>query len=183
MSCCQVVEVDGGFPCVKFAGSYQCLVPSVVDAVPATEIVVDGIAGVVRHQYCTRVYPRGRFCCGVCGEWKVLDTESRAWAIRSSQGACPLVVPKLVCEECCELDTFSEGCRFAVLAQEDMYLLMRNDAKRSNGRKLLNKWLKAAKLRKERREFALTSALVFSVQFESRSEGWVQAWHAFMTHQ
>lgn len=181
MSSCKVVETDNGFSCVKFAGGYQCFTPSVITAVEATEIEVEGIAGVTRHQHFTRIYPRGRFCCGECCEWKVLDMESRAWAVRSPSEGC-LIVPKLVCEECSDLDRF-EGCRFAVLAQDDFYMCMRNDAKRLKLKVLFNKWRMAAKLRKERRDLAMKSALVFREQFESRHEGWMQVWHAFITHQ
>jgi len=182
MSSYQVIDMPDMFPCIQFAGTYKCFVPSVIDAIQATEIVIDGIAGVTRHQHCTRVYPSGRFCCGECGLWKVLDTESRAWAIRSSEGDCPLVAPKLVCEECSDMDAFSEGCRFAVLAHEDFYVTMRHDFMKVYARMLSNKWRVAAKLRKERREFALKSALIFKTQFESRSEGWIHAWETFMVH-
>ena len=182
MSSFQIVNKLGEFPFVVFGGSYRCCVPSVAEATKATEIVIDGIAGVTRHMFCTRVYPQGRFCCGQCGESKVLDVDSRAWAIRSSDGGCPLVCPKLVCEDCVESEAFSEGCRFAVLAHEDFYVTMRSDAKRARARSLVSRWQGNAKLRKERREFALKSALVFKGMFESRPEGWQDAWGAFIMH-
>jgi hypothetical protein len=182
MSSFQIVEEPGMFPYVVFAGGYQCTAPSVVEAIKATEIEIEGIAGVLRHQYCTRVQPLGRFCCGACGEWKVLDVNSRAWAIRSSQGACPLVCPRLVCEDCSESEAFEEGCRFAVLAHEDFYVSMRHDAKKARARALVRKWQENARLRKERREFALKSALVFKEMFVNRFENWQPAWSAFMVH-
>jgi hypothetical protein len=174
--------MSGMLPCVVFGGGYKCFAPSVVEAVRATELEIEGIAGVSRHDYYTRVYPRGRFCCGECGEWKAMDVTNKAWAIRSSQGGCPLVCEKLVCEECSDSDAFAEGCRFAVLAQEDFYTIMRYDAKKARSGGLVRKWRDNARLRKERREFALKSALVFKDVFENRPESWQQAWSAFMVH-
>jgi hypothetical protein len=182
MSSFQIVDEPGKFPFVMFAGGYRCCAPSIVEAMEATEIEIDGIAGVVGHQYCTRVYPQGRFCCGECGEWKELNVNSRAWAIRSSYGGCALVRPKLVCEDCSDSEAFSEGCRFATLAHEDFYVSMRGDARRARARSLVSRWQGNAKLRKERREFALKSAFVFREMFESRPEGWQDAWGAFIVH-
>jgi hypothetical protein len=182
MSSVQIVDKQGMFPYVVFGGGYKCLTPSVVEAVRATEIEIEGIAGVLGHEYCTRIYPRGRFCCGECGEWKVLDVNNRAWAIRSSQGSCPLVCPRLVCEECSDSEAFEEGCRFAILGHEDFYMTMRSDAKKACSRALVRKWQENARLRKERREFALKTALVFRGMFECRPESWQQAWSAFMAH-
>jgi hypothetical protein len=182
MSSVQIIDEFGVFPFVVFGGGYRCDVPSVVDAVKATEIEIEGIAGVSRHEHYVRIYPRGRFCCGECGEWKVLDVSSRAWAIRSTEGTCPLVCPKLVCEECSDSEAFSEDCRFAIFAHEDMYLILRDDAKKAWSRALVRKWRENARLRKERREFALNTALVFRKVFECRPEGWQQAWSAFMAH-
>ncbi len=182
MSSCVVVAESGMFPYVVFGGQYRCLAPSVAEAVQATEIDIDGIAGVGKHQYVTRVYPRGRFCCGECGEWKVLDVINRAWAIRSTDGSCPFVRPSLVCEDCSELDAFSQGCRFAVFAHEDFYRMMREDAKQMHSKMIINKWRLSAKLHKERREFALNSALVFKGSFDERSECWLHAWRTFFAH-
>lgn len=182
MSSFQIVDKPGEFAYVMFGGGYRCFAPSVVEAMEATEIEIDGIAGVRGHQYCTRVYPQGRFCCGKCGEWKVLDVDNWAWAIRSSYGGCDLVFPKLVCEDCSELEAFSEGCRFAVLACEEFYVSMRHNANKAFARSFAGRWRKNAHLRKEKREFALNSALVFRQAFANRPEGWQGAWGAFMVH-
>ena len=181
MSSVQIVN-DVQFPYVVFGGGYKCSVPSVVEAAAATEIEIDGIAGVAKQQYCTRVYPHGRFCCGECGEWKVLDMDNKAWAVRSSYGGCALVRPQLLCEDCSDGEAFSEGCRFAVLAQEDLFVIMRHEAKKAQAKSFGNKWQGNAKLRKERREFAFKSALVFREMFEGRPEAWQDAWGAFMVH-
>jgi hypothetical protein len=59
---------------------------------------------------------------------------------------------------------------------------MRYDAKKARSGGLVRKWRDNARLRKERREFALKSALVFKDVFENRPESWQQAWSAFMVH-
>lgn len=182
MSSFQIVDKPGEFPYVVFGGGYRCYSPSVVEAMAATEIQIDGIAGVVGHRWCTKTYPRGRFCCGKCGEWKVLDVENWAWAVRSSYGGCPLVFPKLMCGDCSDDETFEEGTRFAVLACEDLYVNMRYNAKKALAKFLVSRWRGNAKLRKEKREFALNSALVFREMFENRPEGWQAAWGAFIAH-
>lgn len=194
MSSFQVVDKSGEFPYVKFAGSYCCEAPSIVEAIKATEIEIEGIAGVTRHQYWVRIYPQGRFCCGQCAEWKVLDVESRAWAVRSAYGGCPLVNPKLVCEDCIEGGAFLGGCRYAVLAHDDFYVSMRNNARKALVKPLVTRWQGNAKLRKERRELAIMSGLVFkrvffkkdpndTVQTEKeRPEGWQQVWNVFIVH-
>jgi hypothetical protein len=182
MSSIKIVEQPGEFPYVVFGGGYQCMSLSVVEAVKATEIEVEGIAGVLPHVYCTRTYPQGRFCCGKCGEWKALDMFNNAWAIRSSYYDSALACDKLVCEDCADSDEFSEGCQFEVLAQEDFYWVMRIEAKDARAKSLVRKWQEYAKLRKERREFVLKSALVFKDVFENRPESWQQAWSAFMAH-
>lgn len=183
MSSFKIVNEVGQFPYVMFGGSYKCSVPSVVEAMSATEVEIEGIAGVTRRQYGTRIYPRGRFCCGKCGEWKQLDDTNWAWAVRSAYGTCPLVCEKLVCENCvAQDDAFTVGCRFATLVHEDFYWSMRADAKRTRERFLVKKWQEVVRRRKERREFALKSALVFKETFDNRLEGWQQVWSAFMAH-
>ena len=182
MSSFQIVDKQGMYPYVMFAGGYKCDVSSVVKACKATELEIYGIAGVTKHMYCTRVYPQGRFCCGKCSEWKVLDMNNWAWAIRSSYGECPLVCPKLVCEDCSESEDFSEGCRFAILSHEDFYVSMRNDAKKVWTRKFAHKWQVNAKRRKQHREFALKSAMVFQSMFEDRHESWQDIWSVFIMH-
>jgi hypothetical protein len=162
---------------VMFAGGYKCNTPSVVKAFKASDIEIVGIADVVKSLYSTRIYPRGRLCCGKCGEWVELDNTSKAWAIRQPCGS--LVCPKLVCEDCA--DTF-QGVRYATLAQEDFYVVMRRDAKNADTKAMIKKWQKNAMLRKERREFALKSALVFKGLFENYSEDWKQTWFMFMKH-
>ena len=182
MSSFKIVSEAGQFPYVVFGGGYKCSAPSVAEAMEATEVEIEGIAGVARHQYCTRIYPRGRFCCGKCDEWKEMNLISGAWAVRSSYGGCDLVCEKLVCEDCVEDEAFAEGCRFAVLAHEDFYVTMRSNAKRARGRFLVKKWQEAARRRKERREFAFKSAVVFKEMFNNRLEGWQQVWSEFMVH-
>jgi hypothetical protein len=173
-----VIDVPG---CkVLFAGGYQCAVPSVVEAIANTEIEIEGIAGVVAHQYSTRIYPRGRFCCGNCGERKEMDNNNHACAVRSYLGACDLVCNKLVCEDCLQSDDFPEGCRVAALAHEDFYMLMRFKAMKVVPKKYIKRWFQTAKVRKERREFALNSSLVFREVFEGRAEGWNQMWGIFL---
>ncbi len=181
MSSCVVIAESGKFPYIVFAGGYKCVSPSVAEACQATDIVIDGIAGVVRREFSTRIFPSGRFCCGECNEWKTLNIDNWAWAVRSWEGDGFLVRPKLICEQCVDTDAFADGCRFAVFVHEDMYISMRHDAEVAQERLFVNKWRKFAKRRKERREFALRSALVFKEQFEDRAESWMQAWMAFMT--
>lgn len=179
MSSCNVIVESGKAAYVVFAGGYKCMSPSIAEACQATDMVIDGIAGVVRREFGTRVFPNGRFCCGECGEWKAMDINDWAWAVRSWEDR-KLINQKLICEECVDSDAFSEGGHFAVFAHEDMYISMRHDAEMVQERLLVNKWRKFAKHRKERREFALSSALVFKEQFDDRTEGWMQAWQAFM---
>lgn len=162
---------------VMFAGGYKCDIPSIVKAFEASEIEIEGIADVVKSLHSTRIYPRGRLCCGKCGEWVELDHTSRAWAIRDSYGT--LVCPKLVCEDCA--DTFN-GVRYATLAQEDFYVAMRYDAKKAYAKAMAKKWQRNAMLRKERREFALKSALVFKGLFENCPEDWKHTWSVFIQH-
>lgn len=90
--------------------------------------------------------------------------------------------PKLMCGDCSDDETFEEGTRFAVLACEDLYVNMRYNAKKALAKFLVSRWRGNAKLRKEKREFALNSALVFREMFENRPEGWQAAWGAFIAH-
>jgi hypothetical protein len=167
---------------VLFAGCYECMTPSVIKAVKGTEMEVEGIAGIVRYEHSIRVFPRGRFCCGECGVWKVMDQYNRAWAVRSCWGSCELMRKSLVCEECAESETFEGLARFAALTHEDYYMEIRTNAEKAYCMALVNKWKKAAKLRKERRELTLKSAWVFRGLFEGRREGWQQAWATFLVH-
>jgi hypothetical protein len=165
---------------VMFCGNYRCSTPSVVEAIQNTEIIIDEIAGVVGYQFSMMTYPRGRFCCGVCGEWKDLDKDNHAWAIRSGQ-TCQLVCDALVCNDCAEHEEF-QGHRFASLAHQDYFEGIRDRATDALVNRMITKWRKAVHVHKERRQFVKMSSLVFKRHLAETSVDWRTVMEAFMVH-
>ena len=144
---------------VMFCGNYRCSTPSIVEAIQNTEIIIDGIAGVIAHQFTMRIYPRGRFCCGVCGEWKELDKDDHAWAIRSGETS-NLVCHSLVCSDCATDEEF-HGCRFAALVHQEYFEFVRNEAADALVKRMISKWRRTVQERKNRRHFVMMASLVF----------------------
>ena len=165
---------------VMFCGNYSCATPSVVSAIQNTDIIIEGIAGVTGNQFSMRTYPRGRFCCAECEEWKELDKYNHAWAVRCGQ-TCELVYPGLVCEDC-TADDADQGYRFAIFAHHDYYETVRNKAKDAMIKRMVKKWRLVVHDRKEHRQMVKMASLVFQRNLTNTPVDWRSVMAAFVAH-